>query len=97
MKSERKLTNETLTSRILPLFGVCAILASTATTALEQSSWNREFVPLSKQRSLSKGKNNNQPPTKTAAVLEELDLEREWEGIFGDKSELAFPTLIANY
>lgn len=90
MKSEKKLTNETRVSRILSLLGVCAIFASTATKALEQSCFDRGFAPVSEQPSLSEKKTNNQSAKNAAAVLEELDLEKEWEGILGDKSELEF-------
>lgn len=90
MSSQKKPTNEKRSSKFLTLLGLCAIITSTATTTLEQLSLTRDFAPVTKKSSLSEEEANDQPAQNNDSALEEIDLEKEWESILGDESELDF-------
>ena len=90
MLSEKQITQATHSAKLLPLLGVCAIVASTPTTALAQLSWRQELTPVSQQRPLDQENANYPSPRNESAVLQALDLEKEWGGILGDASGLEF-------
>lgn len=73
-------------STLLTFLSVCAIAASTLIIEIQQRSKNYGFAPATEQQSLSRESIN--PPIKSdSTVLEEIDLEKEWKGILGDKSK----------
>lgn len=87
MESKNKNTaNQKQSSTLLTFLSLCAITTSTTTMAFEQQSKNHDFARATEQQSLSLD-SINRLDKNASAVLEEIDLEREWESILGDESE----------
>lgn len=73
-------------SPLLTFLSICAIAASTVMMEIQQRSKNYGFAPAKEQQFLSRESMN--PLIKSDSTgLEEIDLEKEWEGILGDKSK----------
>jgi hypothetical protein len=74
---------------LLTVLSLCAIVTSTTTALIEKESNKQNFAPTGEQQSLnqdviSRLDQNN------SAVLEEIDLDKEWESISSEKSEQGF-------
>jgi hypothetical protein len=90
MESKKKNTgNQKQSFALLTVLSLCAIVTSTATAAIEQQSKNQNFAPATEQQSQSQDSVNHLEQN-NSAVLEEIDLDKEWEGISSDKSEEVF-------
>ena len=87
MKPRKKIpAHQKQSSALLTFLSVCAIAASTEIVEIEQRSKNYGFAPATEQQSLSQN-SINRPIERDSKVLEEIDLEKEWEGILGDESK----------
>ncbi|AUB35373.1 hypothetical protein COO91_01251 [Nostoc flagelliforme CCNUN1] len=86
MEPNKKISaNQKQSSALLTFVSVCAIAASILMIEIHLRSKNYSFAPTSKQQSLRQESVNR--PLESDIVLEEIDLEKEWEGILGDKSK----------
>lgn len=74
---------------LLTVLSLCAIVTSTTTALIEKESNKQNLAPVGEQQSLSQDSisrlNQN-----NSAVLEEIDLNKEWESISSEKSEQGF-------
>jgi hypothetical protein len=78
-------TSQKQSSALLTFLSVCAITAFTIMIEIPQRSKNYGFAPATEQQSLNREFINH--PIESDTVLEEIDLDREWEGILGDESK----------
>lgn len=87
MEPNKKISaNQKQSSALLTFVSVCAIAVSTVMIEIHLRSKNYSFAPTSKQQSLRQESVN--PSIKSNSTgLEEIDLDKEWEGILGDKSK----------
>lgn len=71
---------------LLTVLSLCAIVTSTTTALIEKESNKQNLAPAGEQQSLSQDSisrlNQN-----NSAVLEEINLNKEWESISSEKSE----------
>ncbi len=87
MEPKKKIpANQKQSSALLTFLSVCAIAASTVTIEIEQRSKNHDFSPTTEQQSLRQ-ESINHPIESDSTGLEEIDLDKEWEGILGDESK----------
>ncbi|RUR77434.1 hypothetical protein ACF3DV_07895 [Chlorogloeopsis fritschii PCC 9212] len=75
--------NQKQSFNLLTVLSLCAIVTSTTTAAIEQLSKKQDFVPTGEQQTLNQDFNNHLDKNDDV-VLEEIDLDKEWQGIFGD-------------
>lgn len=87
MEPKKKiLAHQKQSSALLTFLSVCVIAASTVILEIQQLSKNYGFAPATKQQSLRQ-ESVNRPIESDSTGLEEIDLEKEWEGILGDESK----------
>lgn len=87
MEPNKKISaNQKQSSALLTFVSICAIAASTLIIEIQQRSKNYGFAPATERQSLSR-ESINHPIKSDSTVLEEIDLDKEWEGILGDKSK----------
>ncbi|MDM9385149.1 hypothetical protein QUB80_31330 [Chlorogloeopsis sp. ULAP01] len=85
--------NQKQSLNLLTVLSLCAIVTSTTTAAMEQLSKKQNVVPAGEQQTLNRDYNNRLDKNNDV-VLEEIDLDKEWQGISGDESEQGL--LLAN-
>ncbi|MFQ4144385.1 hypothetical protein [Chlorogloeopsis sp. ULAP02] len=78
--------NQKQSLNLLTVLSLCAIVTSTTTAAMEQLSKKQDVVPTGEQQTLNRD-SNNRLDKNNDVVLEEIDLDKEWQGISGDESE----------
>jgi hypothetical protein len=87
MEPNKKISaNQKQSSALLTFVSVYAIAVSTLMIEIQLRSKNYGFVPTSEQQSLRLESVNLSIESNTTG-LEEIDLDKEWEGILGDKSK----------
>ncbi len=87
MESKKKITaNQKQSFTLLTVLSLCAVVTSTTTAAIEQQSKNQNLAPTTEQQSLNQGSIDNLKDSNSVA-LEEINLDKEWEGVIGEKSE----------
>lgn len=86
MASQQKTPSKmrSILSKIFILSGLCGFMMLTATTTLERWSSSRDLVQLSKQPLDDKSNPG------LHSILEVIDLDKEWESILGNGSDLDF-------
>jgi hypothetical protein len=81
----RNTANQKQSLNLLTVLSLCAIVTSTTTAAIEQLSKKQDFVPTAEQQTFNQDSNNRLDKDKNNdVVLEEIDLDKEWENIAGD-------------
>ncbi|WP_315790357.1 hypothetical protein [Fischerella sp. JS2] len=73
----------------LTVLSLCAIITSTTTAVIEKESNKQNLAPAGEQQSLSQDSISSLNES-NSAVLEEINLDKEWESISSEKSEQGF-------
>ncbi|MBD2344339.1 hypothetical protein [Anabaena subtropica] len=79
-------TNQNQSSPLFTFLSVCAIAASTLVIEILPRSKNYNFSPTTEQQSLKQGSVDH-PIESDHQDLEEIDIDKEWKSILGDKSK----------
>jgi hypothetical protein len=74
---------------LLTVLSLCAIVTSTTTALIEKESNKQNLTPAGEQQSLSQDSISSLNES-NSAVLEEINLDKEWESISSEKSEQGF-------
>ncbi|MBF2005621.1 MAG: hypothetical protein IGS49_09185 [Chlorogloeopsis fritschii C42_A2020_084] len=82
----RNTANQKQSLNLLTVLSLCAIVTSTTTAVIEQLSKKQDVVPTGEQKTLNQD-SNNRLDKNDSVVLEEIDLDKEWEGIAGNDDE----------
>lgn len=87
MKSHKNIsTNQKHSFPLFSFLSVCAIAASTLVIEILPRPKNYNFSPTTEQQSLTQG-SVNRPIESDRQDLEEIDIDKEWKSILGDKSK----------